>query len=104
MRCPCCGSVDDLNNTADLEQQVARSACVIVLLTGSASGPGGALISNYMTSANCIRELRHAVRASRKLCFVLECAATTLKLGQPHRAPMWPSVHVDASCTRPLSS
>ena len=36
-----------------------------MLLTGSATGPGGSLVSNYMTSANCIRELRSSLKQSK---------------------------------------
>ena len=54
--------VDNLDDTARLEEHIGNSEAVIVLLTGSTAVADGAPASDYMRSRNCLRELRAAVQ------------------------------------------
>mmetsp|Transcript_28041 Transcript_28041/g.94170 ORF Transcript_28041/g.94170 Transcript_28041/m.94170 type:complete len:1051 (+) Transcript_28041:106-3258(+) len=64
--------VDNLDDTARLEEHVGNSEAVIVLLTGSTAVADGAPASDYMRSRNCLRELRAAVERKRPLILLLE--------------------------------
>jgi len=64
--------VDNLDDTARLEEHIGNSEAVIVLLTGSTAVADGAPASDYMRSRNCLRELRAAVERKRPLILLLE--------------------------------
>ena len=56
-----CDSVDDLQDTADLELHVSQSANVVMLLS-----------RGYFVSANCLREVAAAVEEEKPLILVHE--------------------------------
>ena len=61
--------VDDLSDIGALEEHVDGSDVVIVFLAGS---NGDEERSDYMRSANCVRELRQAIERKKRMVFVLE--------------------------------
>ena len=61
--------VDDLSDIGALEEHVDGSDVVIVFLAGS---NGDEERSDYMRSANCVRELRQAIERKKRIVFVLE--------------------------------
>lgn len=66
--------VDDLSDISKLEEYVGDSLTMIVILSGSIDVDGNER-SDYFSSANCVRELREAVRRDVGIIFVYEPAA-----------------------------
>jgi hypothetical protein len=68
--------IDDLSDISALEQLIDATDVIIVFLSGSAPpGDAGGERSDYMRSANCMRELRRAVETGKRLVFVSETDA-----------------------------
>ena len=67
----CFLDVDDLTDIGSLEELVDATDTIIVFLAGAFDADGSAR-SDYMRSANCVRELRTAVAKARPMIFVLE--------------------------------
>lgn len=63
--------VDDLNEVDALEKLIDATDTVIIFLSGLTL-KNGAACSDYMTSRNCLRELRAAVEKKKPIIFVIE--------------------------------
>lgn len=66
----CFLDVDDLTSISELERLVDASELIVVFLSGSMRH--GAERSDYFHSANCLRELRHAVMRRKPIVLVYE--------------------------------
>lgn len=66
----CFLDVDDLTSIESLEALVGASDALLIFLSGSVDG--GTERSDYMRSANCLRELKAAVHAKKPIVFVHE--------------------------------
>ena len=62
--------VDDLSDIGALEPLIDATDVVLVFLAGSQTSDGAR--SDYMRSANCLRELRRAVAQKKRIVFVRE--------------------------------
>jgi hypothetical protein len=64
--------VDDLGDTQSLEASILASEVLLVFLAGTTSSEDGAERSSYMHSANCLLELRTALKAQKRVVFIHE--------------------------------
>ena len=71
----CSLDVDDLDDISNLEQWVANSLVLVVFLSGSVDALGEER-SDYFSSKNCLRELRHAIEQGLEIVFVYEPLGT----------------------------
>ena len=66
----CVADVDDLHNICALEALIDATDVVVIFLSGSTVA--GVERSDYMRSRNCLRELRRAVEAKKRIVLVNE--------------------------------
>lgn len=68
----CFLDVDNLEDISRLDEYIENSSAILIFLSGSTRGEDGTQQSDYFSSANCMVELRAAVRLGKPIILVLE--------------------------------